>query len=335
MQILHGLDGLFRIPKGAAASIGNFDGVHLGHQRILQTARRLADQSPARILAVVTFEPHPSTVLRPEQAPPRLTPPAIKEPLLESAGADYLIVLPPEPQVLNLTAEQFWHILRDQMQVSHLVEGSTFRFGKGAAGNVKVLREWSAGSSFELHVVDSVEMPLLDMRFAAVHSSLIRFLLEFGRVRDAAICLGRPYLLSGIVGHGAARGRKIGIPTANLKIEGQMLPAQAVYAGRCRIGDRVYAAAVNIGTTPTFGQNLPQVEAHLIGFQGDLYDRRLDLELLDWLRDQYKFPNVDALKAQIERDKAVCVDILGRDPSRPIARAYVPERQVTASAQTP
>ncbi|MGA3066531.1 MAG: riboflavin biosynthesis protein RibF [Tepidisphaeraceae bacterium] len=335
MQILHGLEGLSRVPQGAAASIGNFDGVHLGHQRILKTARQLADQSEARALVVVTFEPHPSTVLRPRQAPPRLTPPAIKQPLLESAGADYLVVLPPEPQVLNLTAEQFWHILRDQMRVSHLVEGSTFRFGKGAAGNVQLLREWSAGSNFHLHVVDSVEVALLDMRFAAVHSSLIRFLLEFGRVRDAAIGLGRPYSLSGTVGRGAARGRKIGFPTANLQTGDQMLPAQAVYAGRCRIDDRIYPAAVSIGTNPTFGDHTIQVEAHLLGFDGDLYDRQIDLELLDWVRDQRKFPNVQSLKSQIEKDIARCVEWVDRDPSRPITCEYMPTPQVTASVQTP
>ena len=114
-----------------------------------------------------------------------------------------------------------------------------------------------------------------------------------------------------------------------------MLPAEAVYAGRCRIGDRVYPAAVSIGTNPTFGRNKPSVEAHLIGFDGDLYDRRIDLELLDWIRDQYKFPDAESLKSRIERDFAVCGRWAGRDPSRPIAPEYILERQVTALAPAP
>jgi riboflavin kinase/FMN adenylyltransferase len=329
MQVLHGLDGLARVPKRAVASIGNFDGVHLGHQHILRTARRLADQCESRAQVVITFEPHPSTVLRPELAPPRLTPPALKDPLIEALGADYLVVLAPEPQVLNLSAEDFWIMLRDQIQVAHLVEGSSFRFGKGAAGNVHQLRQWTAGTSVALHVVESVEVPLLDLKLVAVHSSLIRFLLEFGRVRDAAICLGRPYMLAGPVGHGAARGRTIGIRTANLEITEQMLPAFGVYAGRCRIDRRVVAAAVNIGPTPTFGLDQPQVEAHLIDFEGELYGRRIELELLDWLRDQYKFPSAEALKGQIERDIARCRELADSDPARPI----VP--QVTLAVQAP
>jgi riboflavin kinase/FMN adenylyltransferase len=317
MRILHGLDGLSQVPAHAVASIGNFDGVHLGHQRILQTARKLADESEAA-LAVITFEPHPSTVLRPDRAPPRLTPPELKDPLIEKLRADYLVVLSPETRVLNLTAEEFWLLLRDRVQLSHLVEGSSFHFGKGAKGNVRTLGEWAAGSPVQLHVVESVEVALLNLQLVAVHSSLIRFLIAFGRVRDAAICLGRPYVLSGMVDHGAGRGRKIGIPTANLKIEEQMVPGAGVYAGRCRVDGALFGAAVNIGTKPTFGDNAVSVEAHLIGFEGDLYGRRLELEMIDWLRDQYKFPDVESLKVQIERDIGHTVELKGLEPQRQI-----------------
>jgi riboflavin kinase/FMN adenylyltransferase len=329
MQVLHGLEGLSHVPRGAVASIGNFDGVHLGHQHILRTARKLADQTESRAQVVITFEPHPSTVLRPELAPPRLTPPILKEPLIEALGADYLVVLAPEPAVLNLAAEDFWILLRDQIQLSHVVEGSSFHFGKGAAGNVHTLRKWSAGSPVTLHIVDSVEVPLLDLRLVAVHSSLIRFLLDFGRVRDAAICLGRPYTLSGPIGHGAARGRTIGIRTANLQIDDQMLPTQGIYAGRCQIDGRLIPAAVSIGPAPTFDDPKPQVEAHLIDFDADLYGQRLDLQLLDWLRDIYKFPDVEALKRQIDVDIARSHDLADSDPARPI----VP--QVTLAGHTP
>jgi len=318
MQILHGLDGLARLPKQAVAAIGNFDGIHLGHRRIMQTARELANSSSSAF-AVVTFEPHTLTVLRPEFAPPRLTPSPIKQSIIESLGADFLVILPPDPQILGLSAEQFWHILRDQVQLAHLVEGTRFRFGKNAAGDIDKLRQWSATSSVRLHVVESVEVSLLDLHLVPISSSLIRFLLDFGRVRDAAICLGRPYLLSGIVSKGFSRGRELGVPTANLKGQDQLIPTDAVYAGRCTLDGQTYPAAVSIGTMPTFGQNVRQVEAHLIGFDGDLYGRTIGVELLDWLRDQHKFPDVHALKTQILRDIEQCKSVFNSDPARPIA----------------
>jgi len=303
MQILHGLDGLRQLPKHSVMAIGNFDGVHRGHQHILQTARNLATAQNASMV-IVTFEPHPMTVLRPEAAPPRLTPPEIKQPLLAAAGTDYLVILPPEKQVLGLTAEDFWAILRDEIQPSDLVEGATFRFGRGAQGTVEKLRDWSAGSSMKLHVVESVQAPLLDFQIAPVSSSVIRFLLGFGRVRDAAICLGRPYALSGTVEKGLSRGRTLGFPTANLHVGDQLIPADAVYAGRCVVDGKTYPAAVSIGTMPTFTENIRQIEAHLIGFDGDLYGKSLQVDLIDWLREQRAYPQIESLKAQIHRDIA-------------------------------
>jgi riboflavin kinase/FMN adenylyltransferase len=318
MEILHGLEGLSRLPKGGVAAIGNFDGIHLGHRRIMQTGRELANADGSDF-AVVTFEPHTLTVLRPEQAPPRLTPPAVKQGIIESLGVDHLVILPPSPDILGLSAEQFWHILRDDLQLAHLVEGTRFRFGKGAAGNIELLRKWSEGTCVHLHVVESVQVPLLDLHLVPVSSSLIRFLLDFGRVRDAAICLGRPYMLSGVVGKGFARGRELGVPTANIKGEEQLIPLDAVYAGRCEVDGIVYPAAVSIGTMPTFGQNVRQVEAHLIGFEGDLYGRTLGVELVDWLREQAKFSDVLALKAQMFADIEQCKILAGIDAARPIA----------------
>lgn len=318
MQILHGIEGLLRLPKRSVLSIGNFDGVHLGHKRILQTARELATAGGSGV-AVVTFEPHPMTALRPQFAPARLTPPAIKQPLLEAAGADYLVILPPEKQVLNLTAEDFWRMLRDEVQAAHLVEGSSFRFGKGAQGTVEKLRQWSAQSPVTLHVVESVFEPLLNLQVVPVSSSVIRFLLEFGRVRDAAICLGRPYVLSGSVGKGFSRGKSLGVPTANLMCEDQLVPADAVYAGRCTVGGRTYAAAVSIGTMPTFGQHARQIEAHLVGFDGDLYGQTLCVELLDWIREQRRFSSAELLKVQMARDISRASADVDRDAARPIA----------------
>jgi len=319
MQVLEGLEGLRRLAQGSVMSIGNFDGLHLGHRHILETAARLRANQPGARIAVVTFEPHPLTVLRPAAAPPRLSPLAIKRSLLESSGVDDLVILPPGRQVLDLTAERFWELLRDESKPAHLIEGPDFTFGKDRGGSIERLREWCAGSAVQLHVIDPVHVPLLDLEVVPVSSSLIRWLIRHGRVRDAAICLGRPYMLQGHVIEGYRRGRTIGVPTANLDTVDQLLPADGVYAGRCEVDGETYSAAVSIGVAPTFGESRRQIEAHLIGFGGDLYGRTIQLELIDWTRDQLRFPGIDALKAQLGRDVAVAASLRDRASQLPIA----------------
>jgi riboflavin kinase/FMN adenylyltransferase len=301
METLHGIDGLTNLPPGAIISIGNFDGIHLGHQRILQTARKLASESRSS-LAVVTFEPHPLTVLRPQAVPPRLTLPHRKATLLNEAGVSHLVILPPEPNVLNLSAEEFWLLLRDHVKPAHLVEGPSFNFGRGRAGTIEKLKEWSAQSTVKLHIVEGVEAVLLDLSIVPVSSSLVRWLIANGRARDASICLGRPYELEGKVIEGHKRGRKLGVPTANLDCADQLIPADGVYAGRCTHNGQTYAAAISIGTLPTFGNYQRQTEVHLINFSGDLYGQTLHVEVLDWLRDQLKFDGVESLKKQLHKD---------------------------------
>lgn len=325
-RVLEGLQGLAAVPAGSVLSVGNFDGVHLGHQTILAVARRLRQESNAPAVAVVTFEPHPNTVLRPDAVPPRLTPPALKRQLLAAGGVDLLVNLPPSQEVLNLSAEHFWQTLRDQVRPSHMVEGRSFNFGKDRGGTIQRLAEWASASSVRLHVIDGVSTPLLDMTVVPVSSSLVRWLLFNGRARDAAICLGRPYALAGPVVKGYQRGRTIGIPTANVDCGGQLVPEDGVYAARCLVEGRTYPTAVSIGTMPTFGNGLKrQVEAHLVGFDGDLYGQVLRVELLDWLRGQKKFNGVDALKAQMHRDLDETVSRKLMDPTRPVASATAAE----------
>jgi riboflavin kinase/FMN adenylyltransferase len=318
MIVLEGLDGMRQLPPGAVISIGNFDGVHLGHQRLLAHARELKASSGDAALAVITFEPHPLTVLRPRDVPPRLTSPAAKRELLQKAGVDAIVVLPPSREVLDLTAEEFWRILRDDVRPSHLIEGSSFTFGKGRGGTIDRLREWTATGDVRLHVMPAVEVALLNMHVVPASSSIIRWLLAGGRVRDAAICLGRGYTLEGRVIHGAARGRELGVPTANLQCDDQLVPADGVYAGRCAIAGRIWPAAISIGTNPTFGDNPRTIEAHLIGFDGDLYGQTLRLELLDWQRDQRTFAGVEILKQWIARDIEGTLARASNDPSRPL-----------------
>jgi riboflavin kinase/FMN adenylyltransferase len=302
INVTQGLAGLRSLAPGGVLSVGNFDGLHLGHRRIIETAKRLL--APGARLAVVTFEPHPLTVLRPQSVPPRLTPVEVKRELLAAAGVDDLVELPPDPEVLNLTAEAFWQILRDAVRPTHIVEGTSFNFGKGRGGTIDKLRAWAADSPVKLEIIDGVSVALCDLQVVDVSSSIIRWLTAYGRLRDASICLGRSYSLRGEVIKGHQRGRTIGVPTANLRVTDQLIPADGVYAGRSTVNGTTYAAAVSIGTMPTFGENQRQVEAHLIGFDGDVYGKVIEVELIDWIREQWKFAGLDALKAQLRRDIA-------------------------------
>ncbi|HEY8751331.1 MAG TPA: riboflavin biosynthesis protein RibF [Tepidisphaeraceae bacterium] len=319
MRILEGLVGLEQLPPGSAMTIGNFDGMHLGHRTLLETVGRLKTASRASATVVVTFEPHPLTVLRPDRVPPRLTLPEYKRHLLAEAGVDILVILPPSQEVLNLSAERFWQILRDQVRPAYLVEGASFTFGKNRGGTIDTLREWSAGSEVQLQVVDPVNATLLNMLDVPVSSSVIRWLLAQGRVRDAAICLGRPYRLEGIVIEGAKRGRELGVPTANLNCLEQLIPADGIYVARTMVAARPWPVALSIGTNPTFGNNPRTVEAHLIHFAGDLYGQVLHLQFVDWIRDQQTFSDIEALKNRIATDIEESLARSSLDPARALA----------------
>jgi len=319
MEKVEGLDGLRQTVGGGVLTVGNFDGMHRGHLAIIDEARRIARERGAKV-TLVTFEPHPLTVLRPDAVPPRLTPAPMKQALIERAGVDRLVSLAPYPEVLSMTARRFWEMVRDEVRPVAWVEGDSFSFGKGAAGTVEQLMDWSKGTSVGVHIVPPRQVVLMDMQIVAVSSTLARFLLMEGRLRDAAIVLGRAYALAGNVVHGQHRGRTIGFPTVNLDCGDQLIPADGVYAGRCTVGDTTFAAAVNIGAAPTFGDTARTVEAHLIGFSGDLYGQTLELELLDFIRDQRKFAGVDALRRQLTHDMRTAAGMRDFDPTRSLAR---------------
>jgi riboflavin kinase / FMN adenylyltransferase len=320
LQIYQGIEGLRAIPRVSVMSIGNFDGMHRGHAEILRQSREIAGKD--KPVVIVTFEPHPMTVLRPDKAPPRLTPIEIKRTLLREHGADGLVVLAPTTEVLNLSAEAFWVILRDA-GVAHLVEGETFNFGKDRHGDIRTLAEWTRRDGVGLTIVDPVDVVLLDLTVVPVSSSLIRWLLENGRAREAAICLGRAYSIRGKVVEGNHRGRTIGVPTANLDVTDQLIPADGVYAARCEIDGKNYPVALSIGILPTFDGKARQVEAHVIGFDGDLYGKTLGVEVVDWVREQRKFAGVEALKEQLQRDIAEACKRAPTAPERAIAHARV------------
>lgn len=334
MIIEQGIESLARLGDRShrarpVVSIGNFDGVHLGHQAILAEARRQRDHvrrdgsaglcksgalpaSDEVELVVVTFEPHPMSVLRPRLAPPRLMSLEQKRRSLADEGVDRLIELAPTPDVLGLEAEAFYSILRDRACVGHLVEGRDFNFGRDRRGTLERLAEWCARDDIGLTRLAGESVALPDGSIVDVSSSVIRWLVAHGRVRDAGVLLGRPYALRGVVTKGDQRGRTIGFPTANLDTGEQLLPDAGVYAGACEIEgiaphDRrplpeSFSAAISVGHKPTFGGTQTTVEAYLLDFAGDLYGRTVELRFTDFLRDQSPFPNVDALVAQLQRD---------------------------------
>ncbi len=286
-------------------TIGNFDGVHCGHRAILARAAELAHSLDGSVTAL-TFDPHPATLLRPDAAPPRLTSLADKQQLLCDAGATDVQVLEPTESLLALSADAFVRWLVEHHRPVAMVEGADFRFGTGREGDVAWLTQLGGEHGFEVDIVESIDVALSDHQLAPVRSSLIRWLLGHGRVADAAICLGRPFALTGIVEQGEQRGRTIGVPTANLGDEALstfVMPKDGVYAGLGELPDgSTFPAAISIGVKPTFADSARVVEAHLLNFSGDLYGQPLTLHLSRWLRDQAPFPSLDALQTQLTRD---------------------------------
>ncbi len=300
--VLHGLEQLPERPTGCVVTIGNFDGVHRGHQSILATARALADREGTRVV-VMTFEPPPLKVLAPERAPERLMHLDQRCEGLVAAGADDVVVLHTTPALLHLTPEAFVaDILVDHLGPRHVVEGPNFFFGHHRAGNVRTLAALGRKMGFEMHVVEPVTVDLADGTTTRVSSSLVRHLLTEGKVEDAAVCLGRPHTLRGRVVRGRGIGRQLHIETANLNCDDQLLPADGVYAAWADLDGRTTPAAVSVGARPTFGLHQRAVEAHLLDHDAVLYGRRLALRLVRRLRDQRTFESPDALCRQIAED---------------------------------
>ncbi|HEX8875897.1 MAG TPA: riboflavin biosynthesis protein RibF [Phycisphaerales bacterium] len=306
-----------------AITIGNFDGVHIGHAALVARARERAGPS-GRVLALA-FDPHPLTKVAPAAAPARLTTFAQRAALLRELGADEVIRLQPSDAFLDTSPRAFIEQVVATYRPMAVVEGADFHFGKGRAGNVATLRELGASLGFAVDVVDGVGAAISDHTIVRASSTMVRWLLSHGRVTDAAHLLGRCYELQGTVERGDQRGRTIGFPTANLHQPGDagdalLLPADGVYACVARLPDgRRLPAAVNIGSRPTFQGSERRVEAHIIeprtgAAAANLgeYGWSLALEFVAFVRDQVRFPGIEALRQQLERDRRAC-GALARD----------------------
>ncbi len=273
--------------------MGNFDGLHLGHQSVLDLARR-----PDMPLGVVTFEPHPREVFAPDAPPFRLMNATSRAHRLEKLGVEYLYEIPFDRALADLTPQAFMdEVLIARLGIAHLVVGADFRFGKSRKGSTDTLSQ----APFALTVA-----PLLEGPDGAVSSTAIRTALSEGRPTDAAAMLGHWHRIEGVVEHGFKRGREMGFPTANISMAGLHLPAFGIYACRVDVRDGphsgTYDAIASLGSRPTFGDNAPNLEVMLLDFSGDLYGEELSVALMHFQRPELKFDGMEPLIAQMHRD---------------------------------
>ena len=291
----------------SVVTIGVFDGVHRGHQEIIghavKRARDLGVQS-----VVVTFDPHPSEVVRPGSHPAMLTSPSRKAELVEALGADVLCVIPFTPEFSRLPAEQFVHdVLVEHLHAALVVIGENFRFGHKAAGDEALLTR--LGRTFGFGVEES---PLVTDNGTIFSSTYIRACVDAGDVAAAAAALGRPHRIEGVVIRGDQRGRILGFPTANLLLaQHTAIPADGVYAAWLQRRGQRLAAAVSVGTNPTFSGRERRVEAFVLDFDGDLYGERVALDFVAHLREMRRYDTVEPLVRQIEQDVLDTRAVLG------------------------
>jgi riboflavin kinase / FMN adenylyltransferase len=283
-----------------ALAVGNFDGVHRGHQALVALAVR--DARAANGTAVVlTFDPHPSRVLSPDRAPASLMTLGQKAEILAGLGVDRLAILPFTVELSRREPEEFARdILQRALGARVVVVGSSFRFGRGRAGDLATLRRLGEALAFRVHG----QRPVM-ARGGPISSTRIREALSRGDVEAARDFLGRRFFVDGAVVKGDGRGRRIGIPTANLAVVNETIPGGGVYACWCRVAGEASPprpAAVNVGHRPTFGGGLTTVEAHILDHEGDLYGRTLRVEFEERLREERKFADAESLVAQIRKD---------------------------------
>lgn len=315
MQVIRELTNGPAGDRGHALTIGAYDGVHEGHRAVIAATRALAARKGVDT-AVVTFDPHPAHVLRPETAPKLLTDLDQKLELLEACGVDTVVVVPFDAERANETAEEFVErVLVDCLGATAVVVGHDFHFGRDRAGNVDVLTKLGLEHDFEVEGIQLLPRP--DGTVESVSSTAIRRALAGGEVRTAAALLGRNHEIRGVVVEGDQRGRTIGFPTANVALPMERAkPADAVYAAwYVRPDGSRHPAAVNVGKRPTFYQDAEHslVEAHLIDFAGDLYGEAAKVQFVELIRSEQRFDGIEALKTQLDHDIAKASEILDRE----------------------
>jgi riboflavin kinase/FMN adenylyltransferase len=305
MQVVRDLDTLKQPPCRTVLTIGNFDGVHLGHReifrRVIDRARELKGTA-----VVVTFEPHPLRLFAPDKTPLQLNTPEEKVRLLTASCVDILVVINFTRQLAEMSAEDFVReILVHKLGVKHLIVGYDYAFGRNRQGDTEFLAAKAKEYGFTLEVLEPIRAEQ-----QAHSSTAIRQVLQEGRVADAVSILGRNFTLDGEVVHGDGRGRKLGFPTANLSTEKEILPCDGVYAVKVKWCDSYYDGVINIGHRPTFTNGETTLEIHLLNFKGDLYGERLRIYFVERLRGEQKFASVEALQEAVLKDIARARELL-------------------------
>lgn len=308
LKVIHGWRDLPTADRGAAAALGNFDGVHRGHEQVIGQAREAARRLDAS-LAVITFDPHPRRVFRPSDPPFRLTTPRQQIEALEALGVERLYLLPFDFAMASMTDRQFAaEVLHTGLGVRHVAVGFDISFGSGRTGSPEIMKAYGAEFGFEV----SVAPELCGASGVKVSSSEIRAALRDGRPEDAAALLGRPFAIEGVVRRGRQLGRTLGFPTANVALEDYVAPKLGVYVTRTRMADgRVLPGVASIGTNPTVGVVDARLEVHLFDFDEDIYGEVIETELVAYLRPEVKFDGLPALIEQIGRDCRQARTILG------------------------
>lgn len=312
MRVIRGLHNLRRRHRGCVATIGTFDGVHLGHQVVFRHLIRYGAELglPA---TVITFEPQPQEYLAPQMAPARLTRLREKLQALRDIGIEQVVVLEFGPKLAAMEARDFVReLLVTGLAAKMLMVGDDFRFGRGRAGNYQLLEVMGLQHGFEVRNLNTVTQGNL-----RVSSTRIREALTLGDFRRAESLLGRPYSICGRVAHGSERGRLIGFPTANLDLHRRFSPLRGVFAVRVRgLGEQVRPGVANVGTRPTLsGDSQYLLEVHLFDFAEQIYGAHLQVEFLHWLRDERRFHSFEALRQQIGRDVTRARELLGVAPA--------------------
>ncbi len=316
MHVVYGLDNLVIPDRQTAVAIGNFDGVHIGHQAIL---RRTVEQAQRHLLlsAVKTFDIHPLKILHPESAPPLLMPLEERIEIMKNIGIELVVVAKCLRSLLEMDRDTFIQkVLVKQFNLRYIVEGPNFRFGCDRSGDIDHLIKVGPPLGFEGIKIGPIHIDLGEHGVKTVSSSLVRKLVAAGQMDLAAAALGRPYILVGNVVSGCQRGRTIGFPTANLDVAGQLLPKNGIYAAYAELDNLRRPAAVVIGPAPTFNQPTTAVEAFILDYNANLYGKIIRLRFARRIRDILKFPDPSDLVQQIKKDVADVREILQREENQ-------------------
>jgi riboflavin kinase/FMN adenylyltransferase len=313
MIIIDKLEGIENGIRHCCLSVGNFDGVHLGHREIIRSAHEVAKTLGGCPIAVMTFDPHPAAILHPERMQRVLTPLPLKAALLQQAGVDYMIVLKENYQMLTLSPKDFVaKFLMKEISPKAIIEGDDFHFGYGRSGDVETLMQLSKQYNYNVSIIEPQHI-LIENASMRISSTMIRHLLHRGDVADAARALGRPYRLMGNVVKGRGKGSEMGYPTANIDPHDQVVPSEGVYAGFVSLADKTddlllanqkLPAVFSLGRAKTFISEHPLlIEAHLLNKNlGDLYGKYFAMDFVDFIRTQQRFESEEKLKEQIAKD---------------------------------